>query len=198
MNAKRTPHPSFWQRLQPRERRAVGLGIGLCTAALLWWVALQPALATLRQANAQHAQLDTQLARMRALAEQARQWQAQPAQGRDDSLRALENATQRLLGTTARLAVVGDQATVTLNGTGPEPLAQWLADVRTNARLTPSEAQLTQATQAAAPAPAMRQSGTAKGLSGPQSPAIVGSGGPAPVPPPTVRWQGRVVFALGR
>lgn len=197
MNAKRTPHPSFWQRLQPRERRAVGLAIGLCSAALLWWVALQPAWTTLRQANAQHARLDTQLARMHALAQQARQWQAQPALGRDDSLRALENATQRLLGTTARLAVVGDQATVTLNGPGPEPLAQWLADVRTNARLTPSEAKLTQAAQATAPAPDLGQPGTVRRLSGPKPPTAAG---PAPEGNPlsTVRWQGSVVFSLGR
>ena len=43
-----------WHKLAARERRAVLLAVGITTAALLWWVALAPALATLRQAACRH------------------------------------------------------------------------------------------------------------------------------------------------
>lgn len=171
-----------WHTLAPRERRAVLLAAAITTAALLWWVALAPALATLRQADAQHAQLNAQLARMQALADQANRLNTQPGLGRDDSLRALEQATTRLLGPTARLTVLGDQATVSLPATDPLALAQWLAEVRSNARLAPAEAKLT---HAAAPATAASAPSAA-----PTTPAT----GPAA----SVRWQGSLVFQLGR
>jgi general secretion pathway protein M len=69
--------------------------------------------------------------------------------GRDDALRALEQATAGLSGT-AQLAVLGDRATVTLKNTPPEALAQWLSQVRVNARLMPLEAKLSRATEPAA------------------------------------------------
>ena len=103
-----------WHKLAARERHAVLLAVGITTAALLWWVALAPALATLRQADAQHAQLNAQLARMQALADQANRLKAQPGMGRDDSLRALEQATSRLLGPTARLTIAPAPSTGTL------------------------------------------------------------------------------------
>lgn len=169
-----------WHKLAARERRAVLLAIGITTAALLWWVALAPALATLRQADAQHAQLNAQLARMQALADQANRLKTQPGMGRDDSLRALEQATSRLLGPTARLTLLGDQATVTLQATEPEALAQWLAEVRGNARLTPSEARLSQTASPAQTATTSAAMSTADTAS------------------PVVRWQGNLVFQLGR
>lgn len=167
-----------WHKLAARERRAVLLAVGITTAALLWWVAL--ALATLRQADAQHAQLNAQLARMQALADQANRLKTQPGMGRDDSLRALEQATSRLLGPTARLTLLGDQATVTLQATEPEALAQWLAEVRGNARLTPSEARLSQ-------------------MASPAQTATTSAAIPtADTAGPVVRWQGNLVFQLGR
>lgn len=168
-----------WDRLAPRERSAVLLATAITTAALLWWVAMAPALTTLRQADAEHARLNTQLARMQALAEQANRLKTQPGMGRDDSLRALETTTSRLLGPTARLTLLGDQATVTLQATEPEALAQWLAEVRSNARLAPAEARLT---QVAAPA---------------QAPSTTAAT-PAPGSAASVRWQGSLVFQLGR
>jgi general secretion pathway protein M len=47
------------------------------------------------------------------------------------------------LGGTAQLSVLGDRATVTLRNTPPDALAQWLAQVRINARLIPLPPQLT-------------------------------------------------------
>ena len=135
---------STWGQLAPRERRLLLLASALVSLALLWWVALAPALKTLGQAPARHAQLDAQLQRMQALAARAEQLKSMPAMQRDESLRALEVATTRHLGTTATLSVLGDQATITLKGAAAEPLALWLAEVRINARLTPADVRLAQ------------------------------------------------------
>lgn len=139
-----------WLSFTPRERAGVWLAASALTAASLWWGLLAPALSILRQAPAQHAALDAQLQTMQALAERARTLKAQPPLSRDDSLRALEQATTLHLKQAGALKFMGDQATVTLPTTSATTLANWLADVRSNARLTPTEARLTKvnATQA--------------------------------------------------
>lgn len=140
-----------WGRLAPRERRLVIVAGWLVGAALLWWVALAPALTTLGQAPLRHSQLDGQLQHMQALAAQATQLKNVPPVSRDESLRALETATSRHLGATATLSVLGDQATVTLKGAAAEALALWLADVRINGRATPSDVRLNRGTQGSTP-----------------------------------------------
>lgn len=134
-----------WNRMAPRERLAVGGAAAVVGLALLWWLGVAPALATLRQAPAQHQQLDAQLAQMRQMAATAESLRSQnkaqalaPATARS----ALEQATTATLAGTAQLQVQGDRATVTLRGTSPEALAQWLAQVRINARVVPVQADL--------------------------------------------------------
>lgn len=139
-------------RLSPREQRAVTIAAWVVGLGLLWWLAVAPALATLRQAPERHSQIDAQLGQMRRMAATAKglrsQNTAQPL-GRDAVLRALEQATTTALAGTGQLSVQGDRATVTLRGTPPDALAQWLSQVRINARLVPVQAELK---QAAAPA----------------------------------------------
>lgn len=131
-------------RLSSRERNAVTIAAWVIGLGLLWWVAVAPALDTLRQAPSRHARLDTQLGQMQRLAATADslrgQNTAQPP-GRDEVLRALETATNGL-GGTAQLSVLGERATLTLRNTPPEALAQWLAQVRINARLLPLDSQI--------------------------------------------------------
>lgn len=132
-------------RLSPREQRAVTIAAGVVGLGLLWWLAVAPALATLRQAPERHSQLDAQLGQMRRMAATAEslrsQNTAQPLT-RDAVLRALEQATTSSLAGTGQLAVQGDRATVTLRGTPPAALAQWLSQVRINARLVPVQTEL--------------------------------------------------------
>lgn len=127
-------------RLSPRELRAVTIAAWVVGLGLLWWLAVAPALVTLRQAPERHRQLDAQLGQMRRLAATAEslrsQNTAQPLT-RDAVLSALELATTSALAGTGQLAVQGDRATVTLRGTPPDALAQWLSQVRINARLVP-------------------------------------------------------------
>jgi general secretion pathway protein M len=56
-------------------------------------------------------------------------------------LRALQTATQTL-GAGAQLTVQADRATVALRDAPPQAMAQWLNQVRVNARLLPVEAQI--------------------------------------------------------
>ncbi|WP_225981021.1 type II secretion system protein GspM, partial [Paracidovorax avenae] len=78
MKPARSPSPSAasasraealrarWKTLAPREQSLVLAAGTVVAVALLWWVALAPALRTLREAPAQHAALDAQLQRMQA------------------------------------------------------------------------------------------------------------------------------------
>lgn len=132
-----------WAGLARRERTLVAAAGGLLALALLWWIALAPALATLRSAETQHRALDAQLQHMKRLQSQARAMQGQPRQSPEESLRQLENAIRNQLGGSARHSVAGDRVTVTLVNTPPAALAQWLSQVRANARAIPAEAKLT-------------------------------------------------------
>lgn len=130
-----------WQAQPPRQRALLAIAAGLVAGTLAWWLALGPALATLRGAPAQHASLDAQLQRMQALQAQARAMQSRPRMNRDDALRALE-ASVRPLGNGARLVPAGDSVTLTVNGVTGEALARWLAQARLDARAQAGEARL--------------------------------------------------------
>lgn len=134
---------AHWAALAPRERTLVLAAAWLVAAALVWWVALAPAIATLRASPAEHRALDAQLAQMQRLRTQAQAMQALPRQDPQEATRQLEAAIQQQLGTSARYAVAGDRVTVTLANAPAAALAQWLAQVRTNARAVPAEARLT-------------------------------------------------------
>ena len=132
-----------WQALAPREQTLVLAAGALVALALLWWLALSPALATLRTAPARHTELDRQLQHMHALQAEAQMLQAAPrgAPG-GDAVGALRASLAQRLGPAAQLNVAGDRATVTLKGAPAEALAQWLAQARSNLRTAPMEARL--------------------------------------------------------
>ena len=161
-----------WNSLLPREKTLVQVTAAVIGVALLWWLAVAPALQTLRTANTRHQALDTQLQQMKRLQAQAQQLQTQPKIGADESLRALEASVKQRLGTGGQLNVAGDRATVTLKAVPAEAIAPWLAQVRSNARALPVEARLVRNTTAAAAKP-----------------------GEASTPPPA-RWDGTVVLTL--
>jgi general secretion pathway protein M len=134
-----------WDGLAPRERLLVAAAAGVVGIALLWWVALGPAIATLRSSDGQHRALDAQVQQMLRLQAQAKVMQAQPRQNPDEAMRQLEAAIRQQLGVAARYSIAGDRVTVTLTGVPPQALAQWLSQVRINARALPVEAKLTRA-----------------------------------------------------
>lgn len=131
-----------WNRLAPREKLLVAATIGLVTLVIVWLIAVRPALGVVRSAAQQHRILDAQLQQMRSLQQQAVALKAQPKLGHDEALRLLELSLRERLGTTARLVVNGDRATITLAGTPADALARWLSQARVDARALPSEARL--------------------------------------------------------
>lgn len=132
-----------WAQVSPREQRLVWLAAAVVLLAMLWWLALAPALRVLRSAPAQHQALDAQLLQMQRLQAQA---QAQALQGQttvspEESRRAFEAALNPL-GKQAQMSWQADRVTVSFKGIGAQALAQSLATLRQNARAVPAEAHL--------------------------------------------------------
>jgi general secretion pathway protein M len=189
---------AWWPELAPREQRMVIVAGALVAAALVWWVALAPALRTLATAPAAHAELDAQLQQMAALQIQAKALQSQPRANREDALRALETSVRQGLGPNAQIQVAGAGAgegvLVTLRATPADGLAQWLAQARGNARAVPREVHLTR-TQGAQQAPVRASSGPSAFPSGPGA-ANAAATAAAAAADTRVRWDGTLVMNL--
>ena len=130
-----------WNALARREQQAVLVALVLVLGAVLWWVALAPALSTLRSAPQQQRLLETQLQHMQLLQQQAKTLQAQPPLTLAESRRLLE-ASVKTLGPNAQLTVIGERVTLTLKGASADAMAQWLTQTRLTARVSPAEARL--------------------------------------------------------
>ena len=152
-NSAPTRLGAAWARLDARERRLVAIAATVVGLALLWWVGLAPALRTLREAPAQRAALQVQAQKMQQLKAEADALKSVPRLAQDEALRALETAMKQRLGDTGQLSVMGDRANVVLKGASATALADWLSDVRVNARATPVEARLTRSGDTAPGAP---------------------------------------------
>lgn len=131
-----------WVQLAPRERNLLTLAASVILVALLWQLLLAPSLRTLRTAAAQAQALDAQLQHMQSMQTQAKALQQQAPLSYADAVRALNLATKQTLGASAQISVNAERATVTLQATSADALAQWLAQARLNARATPLEARL--------------------------------------------------------
>jgi general secretion pathway protein M len=132
----------WWQGLAERERWMV-LGAGvLLVLAVLWWLALAPALRTLARAPADLARVEAQLQAMQRLAAEAQGLRATAPVAPEQAQAALKAATERL-GDRGRLVLQGDRAVLTLTNVPSPALRDWLAEVRQGARARPVEASLT-------------------------------------------------------
>jgi general secretion pathway protein M len=124
---------TWWRQRAPREQALLGAGLALVLVALLWALALAPALQTLRRHDARVAQLQATLGRMQALEAQARQLQGQARLDGASAQQALQTHTRTLLGPQAELTARMGGASVTLRAVSPQALGRWLASVRTEA-----------------------------------------------------------------
>lgn len=131
-----------WKQLASRERSMLLIATTVVLASLLWQLLLAPSLHTLRTASAQAQALDTQLQHMQSLQAQAKALRQQEPLGYDDAVRALSLATKQTLGASTQISLSGERANVMLQATSADALAQWLTQVRLNARSTPVEARL--------------------------------------------------------
>jgi len=165
-----------WAGLAERERRMVRLVLTVVGLALVWWIALAPALNTLRTAPAEQAKLNAQLQTMTALQVQAQALKTQPRSSRDEALRALESSVHQGLGSNSQLVNSGSSegANILVRATPADALGPWLTQARANARAVPREVHLTRA-----------QTGTA---------ATAAAADPADTT--KVRWEGTMVMTL--
>lgn len=182
-----------WDGLGLRERRLVLIAGALVAAALLWWIALAPALATLRLAQDQHPRLDAQLQQMQTLKAQAGALAAQPKVLPDDARRSLETSLKQTLGASAQMAVAANRATVTLKGAAPDALAQWLMQARINARAAPAEVRLIKSASAS-PSASSGAGFPASQLA--NAPSATSANPAVALTPAPTRWDGTVVLNL--
>ncbi len=131
-----------WREVSRREQRLLLVALAIVLLALLWWVGIAPALATLRSAEKQHKLVSSQMQEMQRLQTQAKTLQAQPRLAFAEAQRLLEASVKQQFGASAQLLVAGESVSLTLKGATPDALAQWLAQARLNARAVPSEAHL--------------------------------------------------------
>lgn len=136
---------AWWSQRPPREKALLRGGGVLLGMALVWSVALAPALRTLRSYETQRAAQEAQLQTMLGLQAQAQAAQALPRLTPATAAQALQTSVTQAFGTHAELTLAGGTATVTLRGVDAAALAQWLANARVNARAAPVQARLTHA-----------------------------------------------------
>lgn len=135
------PMQAWWGGLSARDRRLAVFGATVLVLFLLWLLAVQPALSTLKRAPAELDRLDAELQTMQRLAAEATELRAMPPVNPEQAQAALKAATERL-GDKARLSLQGDRAVLSINGAGTEALRGWLAEARSGARARPLEANL--------------------------------------------------------
>lgn len=155
LNTRRTPLfleaiQGYWRQMKPRERRLALIAGIFVFMALLWWLALAPAIKTIRQAPEQQRNLDVQLQTMQGMSGEAKTLQNQPKLGLEDAQAALQSSVIQRFGNTAQLSLAGERATLTLKNANPQELAQWLTQARVNARAVPSEVKLNRSANATA------------------------------------------------
>lgn len=134
-----------WRALAGREQSLVLIAAAVMGLALLWSLALAPALAQLRRSTAQHAQVDGQIQRMQMLQAQAQALSQAPTLRLTDAQRSVQNSLTEHLGASARLQWSAAQANITLTQASASALAAWLAQVRTNAHASVQEMHLQRA-----------------------------------------------------
>ncbi len=132
---------AWWRALALRDRRLATLASVVAAAALLWGLAVQPALRTLREVPAAIERLDTESQQMQLLAAESRTLRSAPPVTPTQAAAALKAAAERL-DDKARLVVQGERATVKLTGIDGAALRSFLAEARASARARPVEAQL--------------------------------------------------------
>jgi len=134
----------FWQARAPRERQLIGAMAAALAVLVVWLIAVQPALRTLREAPVELGRLDQQWQQTQLAAFESESLRSATPVPPAQAAEALRAATERL-GSQAKLVVQGDRATVTFTGIAFEDIRAWLGEARSGARARPVEAQLLKA-----------------------------------------------------
>lgn len=136
----RTELATAWAQRQPREKRLLLAAAAVVVVALVY-LAIAPAVRTLKATPTQLAALETQLQTMQRLADEAQALRGKPAVPMEQGRVALQASATRL-GDKARMSLQGERAVLTLTGLPADQLTSWLAEARINARARVVESQL--------------------------------------------------------
>ncbi|GAO68939.1 type II secretion system protein GspM [Comamonas sp. E6] len=131
-----------WSILAQREQNLLLIAASVVLLALLWWVALAPALHSLRTAPARHAAAERELQNMLQMQAQAELLRQQPQGNSADARTQLEQSLKTELGSSAQLQWLGNRAQVSLSNAAAPALARWLAQVRDNNHASVAEMKL--------------------------------------------------------
>ena len=140
------PLRQHWNALAQREQNLVLLAGSVVLLALLWWVALAPALNSLRTAPARHAAADRELQTMLQMQAQAELLRQQPQSSSADAKTLLEQSVAAELGANAKLQWLGQRAQITLTQAPAPALARWLSQARDNSHAAVAEMKLNRQT----------------------------------------------------
>jgi general secretion pathway protein M len=130
-----------WTARNRRERQALVLVGVLLLVFAVWSIMIQPALRSLRETPAQLDQLEGQMQEIQRLSAESRELRSASPVAVAQATIALKAATDRL-GDAGKITLLGDRATLTLNGVNTEALRGWLTEARSAARARPVEATL--------------------------------------------------------
>lgn len=137
---------AHWTALAARERAGLTAAAVLIGALLLWSVAIQPAWRTLREVPARIDHQGAQLQRLNRLAAEAAELRSVAPVSSAQASAALQGTMARFAGR-ASLQWQGELATVAVNGLSGDELRDWLAEVRSAARMRATEVQLARGAQ---------------------------------------------------
>ena len=142
LNAALAPLRQRWSALAQREQNLLLIAASVVLLALLWWVALAPAVHSLRTAPARHAAAERELQNMLQMQAQAELLRQQPQGNSADARTQLEQSLKTELGNSAQLQWLGNRAQVSLSNAAAPALARWLAQVRDNSHASVAEMKL--------------------------------------------------------
>jgi general secretion pathway protein M len=134
---------AWWKSLSSRDKRMIRVAAALLVFVLLWLLALQPAIRTIRSFESAQRTQETKLQQMLNLQSQAQSMQNLPLVSQAAAVTALEVSIEQTFGNRAEIIFNGNNATVNVRGISPEDLAKWLNNIRTNARTVAIQARLT-------------------------------------------------------
>lgn len=128
-----------WLAMAPRERRLVQVVVWMLALVLLVMVGLRPAWRSLNETPVQLQAMEVQLEQMRRLAQESQRLRQRPPVPPVQAEAALRAASARL-GSSARLNIQADRATLSFTGVSGAALADWLQEARGAARARVVEA----------------------------------------------------------
>jgi len=140
---KTTQVKAWWEALSSRDKRMIRVAAALLIFVLLWLLALQPAIRTIRSFESAQRTQEAKLQQMLNLQSQAQSMQNLPLVSQAAAVTELEISIEQTFGNRAEIIFNGNNATVNVRAISPEDLAKWLNNIRTNSRTVAIQARLT-------------------------------------------------------